>query len=102
VPDATTGLYRGDTWGAIEDGYVVINKNIFDTFCKRGNFSSTSFLSWADKRELIKHEDGRKTKQKRLAGSLTRCIFLKMSNDMVDDKGFVKIPEDMQGELPFN
>jgi hypothetical protein len=102
VPDAATGQYKGDVWGVVEDGYVVINKNAFDTFCKHGNFSSTSFLSWADKRELIKHEDGRRTKQKRLAGSLTRCIFLKMSNDMVDDKGFVKIPEDMQGELPFN
>jgi hypothetical protein len=102
VPDPT-GQYKGDVWGVIEEGYVVINKNVFDTFCKKGNFASSSFLSWADKKELLKHEKGRNTKQKRLINSPVRCIFLKLPSDMVvDDNGFAKIPEDMQGELPFN
>lgn len=100
-PDLRTGEYKGEMWGLIENGYVVILKNAFNRICEKGNFSSKSFLSWADKRGLIDTAKGRKDKQKRLDGSLSWCYFIKILDDSVDKDGFMQIPEDEQGELPF-
>jgi putative DNA primase/helicase len=95
------GDYKGEMWGAIEDGYVIILKNAFNRISERGNFSSKSFLSWADKKCLIDTAKNRKDKQKRLDGSLSWCYFLKIQDDSVDKDGFVQIPESEQGKLPF-
>lgn len=96
------GEYKSEIWGAIENGYVIILSNIFNKFCERGNFSSKSFLNWANKQGYLVAEKGRNSKKKRLAGSLSWCIFLKIQDDSVDADGFMQIPEDMQEELPFN
>lgn len=101
-PDKYTGEYKGEIWGVIEKGYVIILSNIFNRMCEKGNFSSKSFLSWADKQGLIQTDKGRNTKKKRLDGSSSWCVFLKIQDDSIDSEGFVKIPEDMQEELPFN
>ena len=95
------GEYQGEMWGLIENGYVIILKNAFNRICEKGNFSSKSFLSWADKNKLIDSAKGRKDKQKRLDGSLSWCYFIKIQDDSVDKDGFMTIPEDMQEELPF-
>lgn len=100
-PDLRTGEYKGEMWGLIENGYVVILKNAFNRICEKGNFSSKSFLSWADKQGLIETAKGRKDKQKRLDGSLSWCYFIKIMDDSVDKDGFMQIPECEQGELPF-
>lgn len=96
------GEYKGEIWGAIEDGYVIILNNIFNRICEKGNFSSKSFLSWANKQGYIQADKGRNAKKKRLAGSISWCVFLKIQDDSVDVDGFMKISEEMQGELPFN
>ena len=54
------GEYQGEMWGLIENGYVIILKNAFNRICEKGNFSSKSFLSWADKNKLIDSAKGRK------------------------------------------
>lgn len=99
-PDRS-GEYKGEMWGLIENGYVVILKNAFNRICEKGNFSSKSFLSWADKQGLIETAKGRKDKQKRLDGSLSWCYFIKIMDDSVDKDGFMQIPECEQSELPF-
>lgn len=104
------GEYKGEVWGAIENGYAIIYKNIFDRTCEKYNFSSKSFLSWASKKGLLDTAKGRNTKQKRLQGSLSWCVYLKLPEDYndgqkneleSDNDGFVKVPEEMQEELPF-
>nr|WP_308743095.1 DUF927 domain-containing protein [uncultured Anaerocolumna sp.] len=96
------GEYKGEIWGAIEDGYVIILNNVFTRICEKGNFSSKSFLSWASKQGLLDCAPGRNSKRKRINGSPSWCIFIKMLNDNMDKDGFMKIPEDEQEELPFN
>jgi hypothetical protein len=82
--------------------------NSFSAIAKKGNFSSISFLSWASKQNLLQcDKSGKSTKPKRLDGSLSRCVFLKMPSDSViceveDDGEFVKINEIDQEELLFN
>jgi hypothetical protein len=96
------GEYKGEVWGVIENGYVIILNNVFNRMCERGNFSSKSFLSWACKQGLIEGQNGKNTKPKRLDGSLSRCVYLKILDDSVDKDGFMKVPEDVQEQLPFN
>lgn len=102
VPD-DEGNYRGEMWGCIKDGYVVIISSAFDRIADHGNFSRKGFLQWAVKRELVQtNSNGEPTKTCRFDGIAPRCIWLKLPNDMTDENGFMKIPEDLQMELPFD
>lgn len=107
--DPVHGTYKGDIWGCLDGGYAYIIGNIFEQMCKRGNFSSKSFLSWAKKRDLLDCSDGRLKKQKRIGSAKPYCVCLKYP-DSVDDEdstlepdenGFVEVTEQMQAELPF-
>lgn len=95
------GEYKGEIWGAIERGYIIILNNVFNKMCERGNFSSKSFLSWASKQGKLDAAKGRNTKQKRLNGSLSWCIYLKIPDDNLDDEDFKTLTKEEQEELPF-
>nr|WP_308743493.1 DUF927 domain-containing protein [uncultured Anaerocolumna sp.] len=109
VPD-DYGNYRGEIWGCIDNGYVVIHNNIFKGMCERGNFSGKSFLTWADRNDLLlkdKDKDSRVTKNKKFNGKSIRCIFLKMDDseeseddEIIENTEFVPIDDQM--DLPFN
>lgn len=88
-----------EKWGAIENGYAIIYNNAFDSICKKGGFSKKSFLSWADKKDLLQTQGGQLTKVKKLGGNPVRCVFIKM-DDTIDSEEFQSV-EDAQEELPF-
>ena len=101
VPD-DEDKYRGEMWGCIKDGYVVIISAAFDRIAERGNFSRKAFLQWATKKEIIQTDSrGLPTKQCRFHGISPKCVWLKLPNDMVDESGFFTITDYMQEELPF-
>lgn len=108
-PDIMTGEYRGEIWGSIESGYLIIINNAFNKICERGNFSSKSFLAWASKQDLIDTQSGKSTKTKRINGSVSRCVYLKLPTETSTEnkqieipEDFMTVPENLQGELPFN
>lgn len=108
------GEYKGEIWGCIENGYVIIQNNAFNRICEKGNFSGKSFLAWAAKQNLIQRDNqGKNTKNKKFGGTQSRCIFLKLPDDTDQNKQpdnkqlelseeFIKIPEDLESELPFH
>ena len=99
-PDST-GEYRGEVWGVIEDGYVIIINNVFNNMCQRGNFSNRAFLNWASKRGLIQCQSGKNSKNKRINGGLSRCIWIKIPDEFeTDEDGFMSL-DGTQEELPF-
>lgn len=101
VPD-DEGNYRGEMWGCLKDGYVIIISSAFDRIADHGNFSRKGFLHWAIKKNLVQtNSKGEPTKACRFDGMSPRCIWLQLPNDLVDENGFMKVPEDMQEELPF-
>jgi len=100
-PDIHTGEYKGEIWGSIEGGYAIILSNVFGRICEKGNFSSKSFLSWAGKQDLLNTQSGKNTKTKRLNGSVSRCVYLKINDENVDKNGFMKVSEEEQEKLPF-
>ena len=44
----------GELWGKYEDGYVFINKTVFDDIVKNKGFSPGAFLDWARRKNLLK------------------------------------------------
>lgn len=106
VPDSF-GTYRGEVWGCIEDGYVIIHNPIFKSMCDRGNFSGKSFLSWAERNNLLLKNNKNVTKLKKFDGKPVRCVFLKIDNEeeekdaeITENDGFMHVGD--QEELPFN
>lgn len=100
-PDEHSGEYKGEVWGAIDNGYVVILNNAFSRICEKGNFSSKSFLSWAGKQGMIDMQSGKNTKTKRINGAVSRCVWLKIRDGNMDAEGFVQMTDDEQMTLPF-
>lgn len=97
--DAMTSCEK---WGIVENGYAIFYNSAFDQICKDGGFSKKSFLSWAAKKGIIQQDSkGNHTKQKKIDGKNSRCVFLQLNpEENVDDDGFASIDE-TQEELPF-
>lgn len=94
-----------EKWGMVEKGYAYIYTNIFDNICKKGGFSRTSFLSWAERKGLIQTSAGKRTKTKRIDGHVVRCVVLKLEGAPEEDQdGFMEAgdyEQAYQEELPF-
>lgn len=97
--DAMTSCEK---WGIVENGYAIFYNSAFDQICKDGGFSKKSFLSWAAKKGIIQQDSkGNHTKQKKIDGKNSRCVFLQLNpEENVDNDGFASIGE-TQEELPF-
>jgi hypothetical protein len=91
--------YKGEIWGETADDYIYIVSSVFSKICERGNFSSKSFLSWANKKNLISTSKDRLTKKKRICGSPCWCVCIKKMSDKEDTDGFHQVDDD---ELPFD
>lgn len=92
-----------EKWGIIDNGYAVFYNQAFDDLCQSGGFSKKSFLSWADRKELLQTQNGQYTKVKKIDGSSYRCVWLKLDNGIeVDKDGFLKLSDDEQERLPFD
>lgn len=101
--DETTSCEK---WGILdkESGYIIFFNQAFDELCQSGGFSRKAFLSWAGRNNLIMGDNkGNPTRQKKVGGRNSRCVFLKMDDGIERDKdGFMQVDEDEQGRLPFN
>lgn len=99
-PDSS-GEYRNECWGCIENGYAIILINAFNRMAEKGNFSGKAFLNWSAKNNLIITSGGKNTKTKRFGLSTPRCVWLKMDETISDDTEFLPFDEEQQ-ELPFD
>ena len=90
-----------EKWGLIEGEYAVFFNSAFDQICRDGGFAKRSFLSWACKKNLILMQSGQPTRVKKISGNPVRCVYLKLDDSLVDEKGFVRFDYE-QEELPFD
>lgn len=91
-----------EKWGCIEHGYAAIYPPAFANICREGGFSKEAFLSWAERKQLIQTQGGKRSKAKRVGGKLVRHIFLKLSDDIkTDENGFSSVEDYGQEEFPF-
>ena len=99
--DTSTNIEK---WGIIEtSGYAIFYNQAFDDLCQSGGFSKKSFLSWADRKGLLQTQGSQYTKVKKINGTSSRCVWLKLDNGIeVDKDGFIHLNEEAeQEELPF-
>ena len=80
-----SGQYNGECWGCIEgDGEkACIIKSVFDRAMTDAGFNPASFLSWANKTQLIERTGKHLSKLKRLVKGQTpaRCVCLKLPSE---------------------
>lgn len=88
-----------EKWGVLEDGYAIIYNSAFESLCREAGFSKKSFLSWADRKNLIQTQRGNLTKVKKINGAAARCVFLLMDETKAGD-GFIELDGE-QIDLPF-
>ena len=95
--DATTNCEK---WGIIEDGHAILYNQAFNELCDNGHFSKRSFLSWATKNGVVQTDrNGNPTRQKKVDGKNSRCVFLRLvSDENIDSDDWMYA----QGELPFD
>lgn len=76
---------NGESWGIIDekDNRVYIIRTVFDRLLRQESYSPGAFLSWANKKDLLKRDatsgNIRLTCRKRFNGVLVACVGLKMS-----------------------
>lgn len=92
---------KTERWGAIDNDPVgktstaIIYSTAFDDLCKIGRFSRKAFLSWAVKKGLVETDSrGYPTKAKKLDGIVTKCVFLKIVDEI--PKGFVNFNDNFE------
>lgn len=83
---------NGEMWGKYEDGYVFINKTIFDDLLKNKGYSSGAFLDWAKRKDYLKFQNyGRGSKNNRLTWQVKR-------NGKTIPHVVIKLPEEEKTE----
>lgn len=71
------GDYKAEVWGKIDTGCIYFVKSVFDREMTAQGFNSTSFLAWAKRQDILITDNGRRTKNARIAGSVLNTICLK-------------------------
>lgn len=96
------GETKTEQWGIIERDEAIIFGAAFDKICEEGRFSKKAFLSWADKKRLIRTNNAKRTMQKWINGKNLRCVCIKLDGNKEKESPFLPIDETVQLELPFD
>ena len=79
---------NGEVWGKYEDGYVYINKTVFDELLKNKSFSPGAFLDWACRKDLLRRQyygpgnkNNKMTVQVRKGGKNVPHVAIKLPSD---------------------
>lgn len=84
------GIENGDVYGLIDEPWVYINSTVFKTAAESGGFNPTALVSFLKSNGLL-HTNGngkRTAILKRIAGTPTRCICMKLCNSDKNEQNF--------------
>ena len=83
------GIENGDVYGLIEEPWAYINSSVFKSAAEAGGYNPTALVSFLQSNGLLHTSEGgkRTTVLKRIAGTPTRCICMKLSesDNLKDD-----------------
>lgn len=93
------GNFQGEVWGRDDGSEVYIIKSVFDREMQLAGFNSTAFLSWANRMSLLNTNNGRRTKNARIAGTTTNCVCIKR----IEQKEQISVDDltEIEGDLPL-
>lgn len=100
---------NGEVWGKYEDGYIYINKTIFDDLLKNKGFSPGAFLDWAKRKDILKHKyygpgnkNNKLTIQVRVGNKNVPHVVLKLpEEEMTEQEKYKEYIEVNDPDLPF-
>ena len=101
---------NGELWGKYDDGYLFINKTIFDDLLKGKGFSPGAFLDWAKRKNMLKCEsygtgnkNNRLTCRIRRGGKLIPHIAIKLPDDeeKTEQEAYKDYVEVSDSDMPF-
>lgn len=76
------GGYKGEIWGCVDGGYMVIIRTVLKTLCKQAGYSDRRFLEWAKAQGLVLCDaKNNPTRARRFGSSSPRCVFLRLPGD---------------------
>lgn len=93
------GAYQGEVWGKSDESHIFIIKSVFDREMSAAGFNSTAFLAWAARKGIIVTDKGRRTKNMRIAGSVSNCVCIVHPDFRQSGKPKW---EELDAELPFD
>ncbi len=70
------GDYKAEVWGKVEAASYYVIKSIFDREMQNAGYNSKSFLAWAKRKNLLRVDKDRRTKNALVSGSVVKTVCL--------------------------
>lgn len=101
----------GEVWGKYDDGYIYINKTVFDNLLKNNSYSPGAFLDWAKRKEILKHKyygagnkNNKLTIQVRVGDRNIPHVVLKLPDEeekTAEQEAYQYVVVDNPSDMPF-
>jgi len=100
---------NGEVWGKYEEGYVFINKTMFDDLLKNKGFSPGAFLDWAKRKDILKYKyygpgnkNNRLTWSVKIGGKPVQHVALKLpEEEQTEQEKYKEYIEVNDPDIPF-
>jgi hypothetical protein len=101
---------NGEVWGKYDDGYIYINKTVFDNILKNNNYSPGAFLDWAKRKQILKYKyygsgnkNNRLTTQVRVGDKNVPHVVIRLpEEEKTEQEEYQQYVEvDVGDEMPF-
>ncbi len=103
-PKAEDSPNRGEVWGKIDCGKLIINRDVLLSFLDQNGFDYTAVSrKWAEKGYLVRNSQGKMVHQTKVYGIKSSYVkfMLPEDDDETDSAGFKPVESYEQATLPF-
>lgn len=104
-PKEENSLNKGEVWGKIDDGKLIVNRDVLLNFLDQNGFDYTAVSrKWAEKGYLVRNSQGKMVHQTKVYGIKSSYIKFNLpeDDDTTDKDGFVQVENYEQETLPFD
>lgn len=104
-PKEENSLNKGEVWGKIDDGKLIVNRDVLLSFLDQSGFDYTAVSrKWAEKGYLVRNSQGKMVHQTKVYGIKSSYIKFNLpeDDDTTDKDGFMQVEKYEQETLPFD
>lgn len=103
-PKAENSLNKGEVWGKIDAGVLIVNRDVLLNFLDQNGFDYTAVnRKWAEKGYLVRNSQGKFIHSTKVYGIKSSYIKFNLpeDDDATDKDGFMAVETYEQESLPF-
>lgn len=104
-PKAENSLNKGEVWGKIDAGVLIVNRDVLLNFLDQNGFDYTAVnRKWAEKGYLVRNSQGKFIHSTKVYGIKSSYIKFNLpeDDDATDKDGFMAVETYEQETLPFD